>query len=478
MVTAAPVRVRPRHGGRRGAPGRSCRPTTRATCSASSPPTAARSACSARRRRAGRGCRRWPRATSSAGCRGATDDRSIVLGVSDQPGRQLQALAHFRPDTDGGLLILGTGGSGKTVALRSVAISAGLAAEASGQPVEVHALDFAGRGLDILEELPHVGSVIAGDDTERVTRLLRTLRERIDQRADRLRRRAGLVAARVPPQRARRRVDEPGLRAARQLRRVPGDPRAHRGRPLARPVHPPRRRRAPGRRALRDHGRPPVVGADVARQLAAPPARAAPGQRRRVRQRRRAGRHPVAEEPAGAGDHGRHRGADRRARRLGQRRAPGRRDRPAGGPAAGRRRAPRRRPSACCPTSCAGPSLDAPVSAERLVFAIGDADLRPRGIPLDQGHVLVTGPPRSGKTTALATIAQSAALAGIPLFHVHVRPTPLAHAPFWGKVAQGADRRGPRCWSRSPASPSASGGGRWSSSTTSASCATPRPTRR
>ncbi len=27
--------------------------------------------------------------------------------------------------------------------------------------------------------------------------------------------------------------------------------------------------------------------------------------------------------------------------------------------------------------------------------------------------------------------------AGIPLFHVHVRPTPLAHAPFWGKVAQG-----------------------------------------
>ena len=82
-------------------------------------------------------------------------------------------------------------------------------------------------------------------------------------------------------------------------------------------------------------------------------------------------------------------------------------------------------------------ALEAPVSTERLAFAIGDADLRWRGIPLDQGHVLVTGPPRSGKTTALASIAQSAALAGIPLFHVHVRPTPLAHAPFWGKVAQG-----------------------------------------
>ena len=153
-----------------------------------------------------------------------------MLGVSDVPARQLQALADFRPDTDGGLLVLGTGGSGKTVALRSLAISAGLAAEASGQPVEVHALDFAGRGLDILEDLPHVGSVIAGDDTERVTRLLRTLRERIDQRAiDFAAVRAG-VAAGVPPQRADGASTRPGVRAPRQLRRVPGDPRAHRRR--------------------------------------------------------------------------------------------------------------------------------------------------------------------------------------------------------------------------------------------------------
>ena len=71
------------------------------------------------------------------------------------------------------------------------------------------------------------------------------------------------------------------------------------------------------------------------------------------------------------------------------------------------------------------------------MVAIGDSDLRPRGIPLGQGAVLVTGPPRSGRTTALATIAQSAAGLGIPLFHVHVRPTPLAHAPFWTKIAHG-----------------------------------------
>jgi DNA segregation ATPase FtsK/SpoIIIE, S-DNA-T family len=50
----------------------------------------------------------------------------------------------------------------------------------------------------------------------------------------------------------------------------------------------------------------------------------------------------------------------------------------------------------------------------------------------------VTGPPRSGRTTALATLAQSGAELGIPLFHLHVRQTALARAPFWRQVARGA----------------------------------------
>ena len=210
LVTRAPVRVRPRHGHRRGAAGdRAAGPPERPPATRPRPPRRLRPA---RRRSAppAVAAAAGPELRAGAAARARRDDGSIVLGVSDRPGRQLQAIADFRPDTDGGLLVLGTGGSGKTVALRSLAISAGLAAEASGRPVEVHALDFAGRGLDILEELPHVGSVIAGDDTERVTRLLRTLRERIDQRAiDFAAVRAG-VAAGVPPQRARRRIDQPG----------------------------------------------------------------------------------------------------------------------------------------------------------------------------------------------------------------------------------------------------------------------------
>ncbi len=77
-------------------------------------------------------------------------------------------------------------------------------------------------------------------------------------------------------------------------------------------------------------------------------------------------------------------------------------------------------------------------TAEQLVFAMGDSDLSARVLTLARGHVLVTGPPRSGKTTTLATIAQAAAAARLPVFHVHVRPTALGHAPFWGKVARGA----------------------------------------
>ena len=84
-------------------------------------------------------------------------------------------------------------------------------------------------------------------------------------------------------------------------------------------------------------------------------------------------------------------------------------------------------------------SLATPSTPDRLVFAMGDTDLAPRALTLALGHVLVTGPPRSGKTTTLATIAQAASAARLPLFHVHVRPTPLGHAPFWGKVARGAE---------------------------------------
>ena len=108
-------------------------------------------------------------------------DTEIVLGVSDIPERQLQDATYFRPDEDGNLVVYGTGGSGKTVLLRTIAAAAGITPRSG--PVEVYALDFAAGGLTMLEQLPHVGAVISGDDTERVARLMATLKERLEERA-------------------------------------------------------------------------------------------------------------------------------------------------------------------------------------------------------------------------------------------------------------------------------------------------------
>lgn len=108
-------------------------------------------------------------------------DDELVFGVRDDPDEQDQPAASFDPE--GNVAIYGTGGSGKSTALRSLAIAAGLSVR--GGPVHVYGLDFGSRGLAVLESLPHVGSIIPGDDNERVARLLNHLRALIDERSSR-----------------------------------------------------------------------------------------------------------------------------------------------------------------------------------------------------------------------------------------------------------------------------------------------------
>ena len=107
-------------------------------------------------------------------------DSRILLGKADIPERQLQEAMYFLPDRDGAMLIYGTSGSGKSTALRSIAIAAGMRPELGES--EVYGLDFGSGSLRTLEALPHVGSIISGDDAERVQRLLRTLGDLLDRR--------------------------------------------------------------------------------------------------------------------------------------------------------------------------------------------------------------------------------------------------------------------------------------------------------
>lgn len=112
----------------------------------------------------------------------ARRDDDLVFAVADDPDNQAQPTVSFRPDDDGNMAVFGTGNSGKSTLLRSLAIAA--AYTIRGGPCQVYGIDFGARGLQMLEQLPHVGSVIPGADTERLGRLLSELRERIERRAD------------------------------------------------------------------------------------------------------------------------------------------------------------------------------------------------------------------------------------------------------------------------------------------------------
>ncbi|HET8930857.1 MAG TPA: FtsK/SpoIIIE domain-containing protein [Acidimicrobiales bacterium] len=111
------------------------------------------------------------------------NDVELIFGVADDPDNQRQVPIAYHPDTDGNMSVIGTGGSGKSTFLRTLAVSAGLSTR--GGPCQVYGLDFGSRGLAMLESLPHVGSIVTADDDERVMRLLRMLRETIDERAER-----------------------------------------------------------------------------------------------------------------------------------------------------------------------------------------------------------------------------------------------------------------------------------------------------
>ncbi|WP_348788690.1 FtsK/SpoIIIE domain-containing protein [Leifsonia sp. NPDC080035] len=110
-------------------------------------------------------------------------DAELLLGVSDIPDRQEQRPVYFRPDVDGNLAIYGTGGSGKSTVLRTIASAAAITPR--GGPVHVYGLDFGAGSLRMLEKLPHVGSIIPGDDAERIIRLFRTLKQTLEERGPR-----------------------------------------------------------------------------------------------------------------------------------------------------------------------------------------------------------------------------------------------------------------------------------------------------
>ena len=105
-----------------------------------------------------------------------------IVGIVDDPYNS-SSLPLIVNMTSGHVVLFGASGWGKTTFLRTLIIS--LAATHSPDEFHAHILDLGGRNLEVLRELPHVGSIIMPDERgyeERVQQLLRELNDIVDER--------------------------------------------------------------------------------------------------------------------------------------------------------------------------------------------------------------------------------------------------------------------------------------------------------
>jgi S-DNA-T family DNA segregation ATPase FtsK/SpoIIIE len=107
------------------------------------------------------------------------DDLSVAL--ADNPEAQRRYPISW-PMHEGNLLLYGVTGSGTTTTLASLGVE--FARTRSADRGHLYVLDFAAGGLDALAGLPHCGAVVSATDRERQIRLIRFLRAELDRRRD------------------------------------------------------------------------------------------------------------------------------------------------------------------------------------------------------------------------------------------------------------------------------------------------------
>ncbi len=113
------------------------------------------------------------------GPRFATPGATLTFALADLPDQQTQQPAGWVP-ADGNLLLVGIGGSGTTTALCSIALAAAAANDADH--LHLYVFDFGAGELAPLTRLPHTGAVIGADESERQSRLMRHLKDELIRR--------------------------------------------------------------------------------------------------------------------------------------------------------------------------------------------------------------------------------------------------------------------------------------------------------
>lgn len=108
---------------------------------------------------------------------------AAVFGLRDEPAAQVQRVMAMDLEDTGNVAFIGTGGTGKTTAL--ITLAASLSINADKFPVELYGIDGGGGALDVLSPLPTVGVVAPLSNIELTTRVLQRLSDLIAERGPR-----------------------------------------------------------------------------------------------------------------------------------------------------------------------------------------------------------------------------------------------------------------------------------------------------
>jgi DNA segregation ATPase FtsK/SpoIIIE, S-DNA-T family len=355
--------------------------------------------------------------------RGAAPGRAVV-GLVDLPRRQLQVPLVLDLPKAGNVAIFGGGGSGRTTALATTALA--LAGAATPADLNLFVLDAGGGHLAPLAGLPHCAGVVGVDDEERVERLFRELQRRIERSV--ASRRAGGAGDAVVPQRAVLLLDDIGAFAQQydrpgyglvyeSLQRVLGA-----GRGAGVHVVLTAARRGDLRAALAAH----VDQRLVLRMPTEEDMRALGLEARAIR---------GARLPPGRGFT-----ADSEEFQLavplvdGE---PASLDRAVASMPAGRGSAA---PIDVLPDAVAIHELGPAEGVKTVPLGVGDEALELAAVDLSDTHFMVAGPYRSGRSTALRTLARGLreAMPEAELQLLAPRRSPLVELDCWDEAATGA----------------------------------------
>ncbi len=343
---------------------------------------------------------------------------TAVIGLIDRPQEQRQDPLVVDLAAVGHVAVFGAGGSGKTTLLTTLALA--LSRGNSPESLRIFGLDPGSEHLAGIESLPHCGGVIRMDDEERVDRLFRELVRRVEG--------AGRDHGGGPSALTRRTVvllddlgtfasmhDRPGADSAyQQLQRVLAAGRAagvhvvitvgRRGAlPSTLSAHIGQRLilRMPTEEELLSMG----LNSKQVKGAKLPPGRGFTQESEEFQVATPTGAEADRLVAAGGRSYGRPLGDERRSVTRIEK----------------------------LPLAVDRSSLTSHGAFDAIPLGISDSDLAAASIDLSDSHFVVVGPYRSGRSTALATIAAGirSASPDRPLFLLAPRRSPLRALDWW-----------------------------------------------